>query len=263
MFSFKYPQTCEFCKYTTDDLCNFERHKRTTKHLVLSGQLQDVPKVVRRVNKDDKEIHTDTGEFNILPNIEKDQRDTLFIAGPQGSGKSVFSSNYIKDYLTKYTHNKFYLFTLKDKDEPLDELGPIRIKLNEDLIKKQLKLEFFKNSIVLFDDVDSISNKEIKKEVYRLFDHLLLDGRSLNITILITYHSTSDYKNTRQILNNVKYVVLFPKSGGLAQNNYMLKTYCGLNNTQVKRINKLDTRYCIIKKTAPMMVIAQKNIYLL
>jgi hypothetical protein len=271
---------CPYCIYETADPLNFRRHLSTKKHAILSTQLyvggkQDVdvaeknvddkmPNIRRKLKSNKaKEVKIHEGEIKILPNTIKNQTDSLFICGPRGSGKSVFAASYVSDYLYFFPDNKFYLFSNKDEDKVLDKLKPLRIKLDDKLIEKPYELKFFKNSVVLFDDIDGIANKDVKKEVFRLYDTMLKDGRSLHVTPILTYHQITDYKATREILNTVTYCVIFPKSGALSQTTYMLKNYCGLSPKQVKRIMELDSRAVVIKKTAPMAVIYTKGIYLL
>jgi hypothetical protein len=265
----KHYQYCEHCDYGSHDMLNFHGHLTTQKHALNTGMMT-VEEYEERRGRPKKphidkvrEIKVTDGEISLIPNVEKNQTDSIFIAGPRGSGKSFFSADYIKDYLIKFPKNRFIMFSNKNEDEPLDKLSPIRMKLTEKIIEKPFELKDFKNSIVLFDDIDGISNKNIKKEVFRLYDTMLKDGRSFKITPLITYHNVTDYKATREMLNNSSHCVIFPKSGALAQNTYFLHNYCGLSKLQIKKVFKLDSRWVVVKKTAPMAIIYQKGIYLL
>jgi energy-coupling factor transporter ATP-binding protein EcfA2 len=203
------------------------------------------------------------GEIIPFPNIEDDQTDALFIAGPRGSGKSYITSTYTEVYKKIFPKNKIYLFSTKPYDECLDKLKPIRVEINDELIEEPITLDELKNSLVIFDDIDSIADKDIKSELFRLYNLILQNGRSYKITVIITYHNITDYKMTRETLNNSSHCIIFPQSGATAQNKYMLKTYCGLEKHQIDKIMGLNSRWVMIKKYAPMMVIYQKGVYFL
>ena len=286
-------KSCKLCNYITGDLSNFERHKRTLKHLqlfkdsLLNGSSLhdntttttttttenidiDLLDKVRdnKINEpkeinNKREIKIKDGEISPFPNTDPNQTDALFVAGPRGSGKSYFCSDYISLYKKVYPKNRFILFSTKPEDECLDKLRPLRIEINDELLEEPIELDELRNSLVLFDDIDGTADKELKAELFRLYNLILQNGRSYGITVIITYHNITDYKMTRETLNNSSHCVIFPQSGATAQNKYMLKTYCGLEKYQIDKIMSLDSRWVMIKKYAPMMVIYSKGVYFL
>ena len=198
----------------------------------------------------------------ILPTEDKNQRDSIMICGPSGAGKSVFVSQFMDEYIHKYPERNIVLFSMKPEDKALDRYKPMRIPLDEDLVDDPVKLNELENSLVIFDDIDQITNKDVQNAVWNLRDRILEVGRSKGISICTVSHQVSNYRATRVCLNESDYVVIFPKSGGRYQINYFLKTYCGFDKDQINLIMSLPTRWVIVKKTYPMCVMYQNGIYI-
>jgi hypothetical protein len=68
------------------------------------------------------------------------------------------------------------------------------------------------NLVIIFDDVDVISDKRIRDGVYNLLNQVLEIGRHFNITCLMTNHLPSNRNDTRRILNECHIFVYFPRS---------------------------------------------------
>lgn len=85
-----------------------------------------------------------------------------------------------------------YLFSYKDEDKELDSVSKIqRINWNTyDLLSNahKLSLDEWANSMVIFDDIDSIENKNSRKVIYSIVFKLLKLGRSYNINVMFGGH---------------------------------------------------------------------------
>lgn len=198
----------------------------------------------------------------ILPTEDKNQRDSIMITGPSGAGKSVFVSQFIDEYIHKYPDRDVVLFSMKPQDRALDRYKPIRIPLNHDMVDDPVKLSELENSLVIFDDIDQITDKEIQKAVWNLRDRILEVGRSKGISICTVSHLINNYSATRVVLNEADYVVFFPKSGAKRAITYFLQHYCGFDKDQINKTLSLPTRWAIVKKTYPMCVMHQTGIYI-
>ena len=141
------------------------------------------------------EVNLMSGRFIPLPqkvdlsekDISKRPSSRMYITGPTNCGKSTFASKYIRELQNR--HNKpIYVFSVLPDDEPIDKLGPKRIRLDEELIKEPIELSELKNSIVVFDDIDTIKNKKLKESVQNLRDTCLSEGRHYNISTICTSH---------------------------------------------------------------------------
>lgn len=189
-----------------------------------------------------------------IPNTKVD-RESIFIAGPAGSGKSYFSGRYMDQYHKKYPDNPIVIFSRKSEDPAIDnyEWDPIRIQLDEEYLYDPVLLEDLENTCVLFDDIDTFP-KDIRESVQHLRDDILEVGRSFHITTICTSHQLMNYKSTRVLLNEATQVVFFPKSGSQYHIKRFLKVYCGLDKDQIKDIINLPSRWIMINKSYPMYV---------
>lgn len=235
---------------------------------------------LRRKEPDDEELSKIYNEFKsnldekmkkeivlhdgmVIPfNEDKNKPDRFYIAGPTGSGKSTFINYFLVEQLKKIK-KPIYIFSDKPEDAPLDVFKPYRIQLDDEIVNNPIEPEELKNSYVIFDDIDSISNRNVKDAVASLRDRILKKGRSSNITTIVTNHQMANYKETKTSLNECNMIVFFPKSGSTYAINYMLKVYIGLGKDQIKKIMELPSRWVCIHKQYPMYVIYSSGCYLL
>jgi hypothetical protein len=213
------------------------------------------------VTKNFTNIHIpDDGKFQQIPDPET-ERQIIYVFGPSGSGKSYYSKQYIKQWRKQKNKNEVYLFSSLDDDESLDDIKPKRIKIDEKLVSQPIETEMFKDSMVIFDDIDVIKDKNIKEAVYDVLNGILEIGRHFNIDCILTNHLPSNGKDTRRILNECHSITYFPHAGAGRQVRYFLENYAGLDLKEMKRIKKMKTRWATIFKTYPMCVMTEKDIF--
>lgn len=201
----------------------------------------------------------------ISPYPSNRERDSLYISGQSGSGKSYYCYLYA-DYWKKLNKDKdIYVFSTITQDETLDKIKDLqRIDiLDPEFIESDLPLEEFENSLVVFDDVENISNKKIKKKVYDIMNNILMTGRHLNISVLTTTHNITKGNETKTILAEAHSITLFPKTTGNRTLNYVLGEYFGLDKQQIQKIRKLPSRFITITRTYPSVIFWEKGISLL
>jgi hypothetical protein len=213
-------------------------------------------------NKSKKELKIhDNGVVQVLPNFNEPERS--YICGPSGSGKSTYVSSYLQQLKKVYPKRDIFLISDVDKDDVLDKLNPMRIELDDAFLNTELHPKTFNDSIVVFDDIDSIENDKVKKKVEKLRDSLLKRGRHEETSVVVTNHLLTDYKHTRIILSEVNSITFFPKSGSSNAIHYTLSKYVGLTKEQIKKIFTLPSRWVTVYKHYPMYVLYEKGIYLL
>lgn len=212
-------------------------------------------------NKKDKEIIIHDGEVMPLP--MKDTRECIYVAGPSGSGKSTYISNYAKNYKKMFPKNKIFVFSRVDEDNCIDKLDPIRIKIDEELINDPIDPKELSDSLVIFDDTDTIPNKKLKDAVNQLKSDLLEVGRHGNTYVAVTSHLLTNYKESRTILNEAHAITLFPGSGSSYSIRYVLKNYGGLENKDIDKILRLPSRWITFRKLYPQLILYAKGMYLL
>jgi hypothetical protein len=198
--------------------------------------------------------------IEILPSKESER---IYFAGPTGSGKSYNISQYIKNFKRLFPKKKIYLFSDQADDAQLDKYKPIRIMLNEELINDPVNVEELKNSLCVFDDIDSITDKKLKQQVELLRDSILKRGRHYSIYCLVSNHQINEYRLTKEILSACSKIFFYPKSGSGYSIKYLLKQYIGLNKDQINKILELPSRWVCLSKTAPIYVMCEHSIYLL
>jgi hypothetical protein len=206
----------------------------------------------------------------LIPLPDFTQRFIEYIAGPSGSGKSTMAAEIAMQFRNLFPDHPIYIMSRTDpkKDPAFNILKPVSIVIDESLvtdpfdITKEITEE---GCLIIFDDVTTIHNDKIRKEVEKLMADAMEVGRKLNCNMIITNHLVvpNDKKFARTLLNELSMLTIFPKSGSSQQIRYALKTYFGLNNKQVEEILQLRSRWVRISKSYPQYVLYQEGAYVL
>ena len=155
-------------------------------------------------------------------------------------------------------------YSKMDKDDVIDCIkGVKRIKLNEEILDADIDIKDLKNSLIICDDIDTITNKQVCKLVANLRDDLLENARHYNIYLCCVSHQILNYKSTRHLILESDIIVFFPRSGGY-QIKRFLKEYMSLERKQVDDVMKIPSRWIAINKnTFPNTYIGENDIYIL
>ncbi len=210
-------------------------------------------------------IISDDGKFVQLPRQVKGekQRDNLFIAGASGSGKSTYTAKYAEEYQKMFPDNDIFLFSRVTEDEKLDNIENLtRIVINDELVVDSINPEELSNSLVIFDDIDTIKSGDIKKAIIALRQDILEIGRHPNIYCISTAHMLTNYKETRSLLNESNEVIFFPKSSGSKQIRYFLQSYAGMSVKEINKVFDLKSRWVMLGKNYPQYILSEKVVYL-
>ena len=215
------------------------------------------------IRKSFNKLRLDTGKFQQLPNFNT-ERNIWYITGPSGSGKSTYTNSVANEWRTGRKANQdIYIFSALKEDPSLDKLKPKRIVIDDDLVNEPFGAEDFENSLVIFDDIDVISNKAHREAVFKVLNEILEIGRHNNVSCIITNHLPTGGKDTRRVLNESHYIVYFPHSGSKKQINYLLTEYIGLDRHEITAIKKSKSRWACVSKNYPMYVLTEKTLRLL
>jgi len=201
------------------------------------------------------------GKLQPLPNFNRIEK--VYISGISGSGKSTFAANFIKEYLKIKKKNEFFVISNVAEDEVLDKLKPIRIDLEDEEALSETRADDFYDSIVLFDDIDTISNSLVRRFVQNLRDTLLEEGRHYNATTVAVSHVLQNYAATRKLLNEATSVVFFPGYGSNTHNYRFLKNHCMYSDDTIRRLLNLNSRWIALYRTSPNYVIYEKGLFIL
>jgi energy-coupling factor transporter ATP-binding protein EcfA2 len=238
---------------------------------IIQGSDNDGDKVYlsTKIENDKKDIKTITtytnltlknGKFQQIPNTNK-EREIGCIVGASGSGKSTYIKNYIKQYLKVYKKREIFMFSNLSEDETLKDLDIQRIKIGENLLEEPLSVADFEKSLVLFDDIDVISDKHVKEAVYNIMNQILETGRHFKVSCLMTNH-LANAPNMKRILNESHFFVYFPW-GATRSTCYVLENYIGVDKNQIKKIKWTKSRWATVFKNYPQLVLTEKHIFML
>jgi hypothetical protein len=112
------------------------------------------------------------------------------------------------------------------------------------------------------DDVDSITDKIIKKKVYSILTSINNTGRHFKVSLIFTSHIACGGNETKSILNESHSLTVFVKNMGGKMSKYLLENYLGLDKEEIKRIkNVKDSRYVTIVKSYPMVFFSNKEVW--
>jgi len=202
--------------------------------------------------------------FQLIPNNKK-ERSCHAVFGQAGSGKSFWCCNYIKEYIKVHPKRPIYLFTTITSDIGcLKDIKKIKIiQLTEEFANDNIGVEELKESLCLFDDIDNIRDKQLKKKLFQTLNDCLQVGRKFEIDVLITFHVATAGNDTKIILNECNSISFNYKTFGNRALKYLLDSYLGLDKKQIERVKKLEGRMITVLKTYPKLVLSEKELYIL
>lgn len=201
-------------------------------------------------------------DLEMMPVPNPTRFDRIYISGPTGSGKTTWIGKYLDMLLEIQPNRKIIVFSdvALENDNILSKYPHVRIKLDEQLVEDPIEMAELNGSVVIADDIDSITNSKVKKAVFSMIDSILKQGSSKQkITLIVTNHAFSDYQNTRNIIINCNFIVWFKGTPNL---EYSL-TRIGLDRKQIDTTTLLPGRYVCVHKNFPRYVVYTSGAYLL
>lgn len=201
------------------------------------------------------------GKFQQLPS-EEDR--IIYIAGPAGSGKSTYAGKYIELYLKLFPDAQFFVFSRLNEDPAFDHLNPHRVTIDESLITEPIDIteDVTPDSIILFDDIDTIQDKKLQLAVNKLKADILEIGRHQNIRCVITCHliNPNERAAARTLLNEMQTMTVFPNAGSTYQIEYALRKYFGFSVKQIRTLLDIkDSRWLTIFKNYPQVILTENR----
>ena len=235
-----------------------ENDKKKDKIISVSDKTDDLDNPMKKI------VLTKSFEtIQQIPNKQQ-ERQILYITGASGSGKSYYTQAYCKEYKKLFPKNEIYLFSSINEDSSIDKIkGLNRFVLDDTFIKEEIMTEDFRNSIVIFDDTDCISNKILKNKINSILNQLLETGRHFNTSVIYTSHLATAGLDTKRILNEAHSITIFPSSLGGRSLKNLLENHLGFDRHQIKKTKNINSRWATIMKTYPMVVLSEKEAYLL
>lgn len=208
-----------------------------------------------------REITITDGELEPLPNPRG--RECVYVAGASGSGKSFYTEKYARNYHAEYPNNKIILISKVADDISLKGVPALAIEANRDLVDDPIEARELANTLVIFDDTDTIKDKQTRDAINQLKGDILETGRHHKTSIAITSHLITNYGETRTVLNESHAITVYPKSGSTYHISRLLNVYFGMSKQQQERVLGLNSRWITLTRHYPQMVIYEKGCYLL
>jgi hypothetical protein len=213
-----------------------------------------------KVKKAYSEIKLDK-DAKLIPVPNKNIVSKTYVCGPSGSGKSYFIGNYLKEYRKMFRKSPIVVISPIEEDPALDKADIIRLDLDDHLLDNPLTLEELEKCMVVFDDTEN-EKGEMKQYLDTLRDNILIRGRHTQTRMVYVAHLISNYKDTRQLLNESTEVVLYPRSSGTYHIKNYLKIQCGFEKHEIKRFLSLPSRWVCLCRWNPIIVMHEKGIYI-
>lgn len=194
------------------------------------------------------------------------ERECVSLYGRSGVGKSYQVRKYVENFVQQKGNSKknIILFSSLTEDKTLDKLGKKlkRVKLDKNFLSTGIDIKIFAKSLIIFDDIDVITNRQIKAKVYKILDSCLQIGRHHEISIIITSHNFSNNEN-RVSLNESHKIFCFPQSGLNKAVIYMLENYRSLTPKQANNLKKKHGRWVCVHSGKFSTVICENKAYML
>ena len=209
----------------------------------------------------DKKYFSIEKELGRIAPVPMQESSRIFVAGPSGVGKSTWISNFMKKYLESYPKNHIYVFSPKLDDEAFKGIKHLDyVKLDNTILEVPLSVGEFRDSMCVFDDIESITDKHINEAV-RIFRNQCYEiGRSpYNITTIAVSHIILANEKTKVPINESDEAVLFPKSNFSAI-EALCRRYYGMTKEQLQYIRDVPSRWVVIKRSYPQAIISENAV---
>ena len=206
-------------------------------------------------------VETKSNEYFQLVKDPEAERIVLYVVGASGSGKSYWTTQFVKQYKTTNKNKKVYLISPILDDKNINSLKPARLNPeSQAFVEDPPEVEDFKNSLLICDDIEAYSNKKTVLRNMNLINSILTTGRHFNISLLFLVHNATQGNMTKLLLLESQGLILFPSNMTGKSSKYLLDTYLGLDKEQIKKIKKMKSRAITIMKTYPMILVAENEI---
>lgn len=243
-------------KFLTGDNTNIDKLiDAMEKRLEESRYLDDKETTFKLTDKDDK------NSVMFMPDFVK-ERELIYCHGPSGSGKSTLVKKYANEYKLLHPDNPIFVISKIENDPSFAGMDYMQIPLDLEVLSS-IECQTFKDSLVVFDDTDTISNKKILEVVDGLKDIIAQEGRHYNTTAFICTHMGCNYKKTRILLNECQKFIIFPQSAGKKQAKNMFVTYGGMTNKKFESVSSEPSRWCMLNNSYPTYLVYENKIELL
>jgi hypothetical protein len=206
----------------------FENHQ-SKDIVIIARNTEDVPLDRKRI------CHND---FNERVNMEK----TL---------KAVQSGKIkLGETITEFEHKKGSKYT------------PIRLDVYDPQVLDS-HIESFKDSYLIFDDVERMKTKEATEFCHHLRDSALEVGRKLNICSVNILHNIKGGLKASVMRDESAFVFANPQASGQHKIRSFLRDYAALDKKEIEAFIKMKGRFVMVRTEFPRCFVGKSGVVLL
>jgi hypothetical protein len=191
----------------------------------------------------------------------------LLAAGTSGAGKSTFAAKFVEAF-TEQVPLPILLISAVPEDPALDSLEDLTRVAPAALVEEtaeageDVTLEDVRDHILIFDDVDGVSNALEKKTAIRLRDDALLTARHFGIPMVaVTTHKLFAGSSGQTPLLEANMITLFPAADPSFLERLSRK-YLGITAREYPKIEAMPTRALFFCKAPPRYFITGSTVEL-
>lgn len=205
--------------------------------------------------------------FTVCPETRENLVDTIFITGGAGSGKSTWCGAYCRVFIDMFRPEPQYITIISadDVEDPAYNFPHRLIKVDDEFALDPPSLDELTNpngrSVVIFDDIEGITEKKKEKAIQSVVESCLTMGRKRGINTLFISHRSANGKQTKMILTELNSVVWFPKISSSRNLTYMLHHHLGVPEG-MRNALKADgwgRWVCLKISNSPQILISEKR----
>ena len=212
-------------------------------------------------------------EFTPLPGVLKDWRTVMFLSGPPGCGKTMFTAEQMKLFKVLFPGRKIYgvCETHMEDDKSYKGLGIEQIPV--DVLVRRMSgtsesvgggsdgndkfgmKKFFgeHGCLLVIDDWDSFPTIQ-RNAVRQLIQTAVNVGRKMLINLIVTSHITNNASETKSITEGCEYIVVFPRDT-MARNLRVLGEKIGFPDDTMDLLAN-ERSWVVFHKTQPKFIMA-------
>jgi hypothetical protein len=202
-------------------------------------------------------------------NQKSNQRSASFISGISGSGKSTLAARLIKKIrrVRQDRHREIVVFSSGSIEDPVwSEFDEIEVIDMNDERFMDIEIEDLAEYIIVFDDWENISNKDLKKYIAHFAKDVLERTRKLGADVIMINHMSQNYNITKGIIFECDTFFLNISANRNASIKF-LKSYSHLTKKQLAELDAYEFSsefgFVTFRKSYPSYIIVENSIQLL
>ena len=227
-------------------------------------------------------LPNEKASLQFYPDDRANFTDRLTISGASGSGKSTLVSQMVLSCMKNLGLKSEDIFVCKKsevKDPAWNKLGEINYiyinndfaknpvtlddiaELDEEKMKKlKTKQEIYKIKAIIFDDLDTLTDKVAK--VLKVFQNSCLEeSRKYNIYIFICTHGLARGIYTKALLTESTLIGTMTHAIS-SDLKYALDKYQDVSKHLIRKLKNGDTRFFLLQTNYPKYILTQKELFI-